>query len=246
MTIPSTLPLLGLAHGSRDLRSAAAIEELMVAVAALRPGLRTSAAFLDLSDPDLPTALARLDVNRAVVVPLLFAQAFHATKDVPDAVQAAGRSTGTDLITGKILGTGPDVLAVLQVAAGAAGVPDDQEILLLAVGTSDPIANAAVDDLAARWSSARKGGVRAVFATTAPRAVDALDALNHDNEPIVTQAERQSPAVVPLFLAPGLLLDQVARRARQLGVSVADPLWPAMAQVVLDRYDAAVAERLDR
>jgi len=229
--MPSTLPLVGLAHGSRDPRSAAAIEELMLAVAALRPGLRTSAAFLDLSDPDLPTALARLDVDRAVVVPLLFAQAFHATKDVPDAVQAASRSTGTDLITGEILGTGPEVLAVLQGVAGAAGVPDDREILLLAVGTSDPVANAAVDDLAARWSSARKSGVRAVFATTAPRAVDALDRVDPAG----------LPALVPLFLAPGLLLDGVAGRALELGVPVADPLWPAMAQVVLNRYDAAVA-----
>jgi sirohydrochlorin cobaltochelatase len=228
-----SVPLIGLAHGSRDPRSAAAIGDLMTAVAALRPGLRTCSAFLDLSEPDLTTVVARLDVERAVVVPLLFAQAFHATKDVPDAVIQAARRTGSSLVTGGILALGPDVLAALQQQARAAGVRGDQVIQLLAVVTSDPVANGADADLAQLWSSTRRGAVRAVFATCAPLATDVL------GEPWDS-----SPAVVPLFLAPGLLLDQVARRAAELGVVVAEPLSTHMAQVVLDRYDAALSTAL--
>ncbi|SDO29049.1 Sirohydrochlorin ferrochelatase [Nakamurella panacisegetis] len=224
-----TRPLVGLAHGSRDPRAAVAIDELMAAVAALRPGLPVASAFLDLSEPDLSTAVARLDVPEAVVVPLLFAQAFHARIDVPQAVVAASARTGTELVTSEIIGLGPDVLGALQDQARQAGITADQEILLLAVGTSDAAANAAIDDLAQLWSSGRRGPVRAVFATTAPRATDAL-----------AESWTTVPGVVSLFLAPGLLLDQVRAVAEPRGVVVTPPLGTAMARSVLDRYDAAV------
>ena len=232
--------LVGLAHGSRDPRAAVAIEELLRAVAALRPGLVTVPAFLDLCAPDLPTALSRLPLGgrpvprRAVVVPLLFAQAFHARVDVPEAVTAAATASGVELITTEILGLGAQVLAALQRQAERAGIPAEQEILLLAVGTSDPAANQAVHSLADRWSAQRTGRVRAVFATAAPRAADAL-----------AQPWAAPPAVVALFLAPGLLLDQVIGRAAARGVLVTPPLGSAMAAVVLDRYDAAVAAWTD-
>ena len=226
------LPLIGLAHGSRDPRAAAAIEDLMAAVAALRPGLVTTSAFLDLAEPDLSTAVGRLDVAHAVVLPLLFAQAFHARVDVPEAVREAAGHTGTELFTGEILGLGPEVLGALQERARAAGVRPEQEILLLAVGTSDPAANEAVADLAQLWASTRRGPVREVFATAAPRAADAL------NEP-----GSPPPTVVSLFLAPGLLLDQIRDRAAAVGVMVTEPLGPLMAPLILDRYDAVVRER---
>lgn len=224
-------PLVGLAHGSRDPRAAVAIDNLMAAVAALRPGLMVASAFLDLAEPDLSAAVMKLDTERAVVLPLLFAQAFHAKVDVPEAVRAAAERSGTELVAGKILGLGPEVLSALQEQARLSGVTPDQEILLLAVGTSDPVANEAVADLAQRWSSVRHAPTRAVFATTAPRVGDALD-----------EEWTTPPAVVSLFLAPGLLLDQVVRRASELGISVTDPLGVTMAQVVLDRYDAALRQ----
>ncbi len=222
-------PLVGLAHGSRDPRAAVAIDQLMAAVSAARPGLTASSAFLEASRPDLSTAVARLDVERAIVVPLLFAQAFHARIDVPQAVEAAIAQTGTALTVGQILGLGPEVLAALHDQARAAHVGRHQEILLLAVGTSDPVANEAVEDLAQLWSSTRRAPVRAVFATAEPKAAAALD-----------ERWAEPPIVVPLFLAPGLLLDQIGRRAAELGVTVTPPLGLAMTQVVLDRYDAAL------
>jgi len=221
--------LVGLAHGSRDPRAAVAIEELLDAVAALRPGLAVSAAYLDLTVPDLETAVAQLDAERAVVVPLLFAQAFHARVDVPAALEQARLAAGVELIGTEILGLGPDVLAALVKSAHLAGVLPDQEILLTAVGTSDPMANQAVAELAQLWAGTRQGPVRAVFATAEPRAIDAL------NEPWST-----APIVVPLFVSPGLLLDLIGRRAAELGVVVAEPLGTALAHVVLDRYDSAV------
>ena len=61
-------------------------------------------AFLDLADPDLSTVartLVESGHRRAVVVPLLFTVAFHATVDVPEAVQANG-STEVSVVPGVI------------------------------------------------------------------------------------------------------------------------------------------------
>ncbi len=99
--------------------------------------------------------------------------------------------------------------------------------MLLAVGSSDPIANKAVEDLAELWASIKGAPVRAVFATTEPRALTAL-----------AEVWTTPPAIVPLFLAPGLLLDQVGRRAAELGLPVTEPLGVSMVQIVLARYDA--------
>ena len=149
---------------------------------------------------------------------------------MPQAVTAAAQECGAELVTSEILGLGEEVLAGLQRQADAAGVLDDQQILLVAVGTSDALANQAVVDLAARWSAGRGTPVRAVFATAAPRALDAL-----------AQPWERLPAVVALFLAPGLLLDQVGRRASELGVPVTSPLGAQLASLVLSRYDEALA-----
>ena len=47
--------------------------------------------------------------------------------------------------------------------------------------------------------------------------------------------------VVPLFLAPGLLLDSVRREALAIDAEVAQPLGSALAELVLQRYDEARA-----
>ena len=89
----NTPPLIGLAHGSRDPRAARMIGEVMRAAQALRPGLVAVPAFLDLSEPDLTAAVAALrddlSVAEAIVLPLLFSEAYHATVDAPTAVRDA-------------------------------------------------------------------------------------------------------------------------------------------------------------
>jgi sirohydrochlorin ferrochelatase len=220
-------PLIGLAHGSRHPQTAPDIEALLAAVAARRPGLLTMASYLDLTEPDLPTVVSTLGVPTAVVVPLLFTAAFHVRVDVPEAVRDSG--SDTELLVADHLGLGDDLLAALAARAAEAGIDPDAEILLLAVGSSDAEANAAVHDLAVRWAARRAGAVRAVFATSEPRAAVTL------TEPGFRGA------VVPLFVASGLLLDATARQAEAIGVRVAPPLGTLLAPLVLDRYDRAVA-----
>ena len=228
-SLASAVPVIGLAHGSRQPGSGAAIERLMSAVGD-QLGVPARAAYLDLAEPDLltvATELAEAGHARAVVEPLLFTVAFHATVDVPEAVREAADRTGLDLVVADILGTGTDVQELVATSIVAASVPEDRDVLLYAVGSSNVAANDAVHDLAARLDRQRPGRVRAAFGTTDPRPAAVLPQLG---EPV---------AVVPLFLSPGLLLDPVAAIARERGWTLAPPLGDLAAPLVLRRYASA-------
>jgi sirohydrochlorin ferrochelatase len=188
------------------------------------------AAYLDLAEPDLNAAaqeLATAGHGMAVVVPLLFTEAFHATVDVPETVRDAAHSLPLDLIIADILGTGDDVAELLRQNMGAAGIGDHDSVLLFGVGSSRPAANEAVVDLAARLARDRRGLVRACFGTCEPGVVDVLDGLP---EPI---------AILPLFLSDGLLLSPVRALASQHGWRIAEPLGERAARLVQQRYDSA-------
>jgi sirohydrochlorin cobaltochelatase len=235
------VPVIGLAHGSRHAEGAEAIQRLMAAVAEAG-GMPASYAFLDLAEPTLDTAaavLAAAGQRRGVVVPLLFTVAFHATIDVPQAVRAAAEASGIELTVADILGTGHDIADPLTAGLADAGVPRDASLLLYAVGSSNPAANAAVTDLAARLAAARshapgRACVRAAFATCSPRPAEMLDQLV---EPV---------AVLPLFLSDGLLLDPIRTLAAERDWTMVEPLGERAAGVVLDRYHAVLHEPADR
>ena len=215
-----------------------------MAAVAERGRIPAGYAYLDPAEPDLDTAAAALAAvghRRAVVVPLLFTVAFHATIDVPQAVQAAAESSGVELTVADILGTGNDIAELLTAGLADAGVPAGSSVLLYAVGSSNPAANAAVVDLAARLEAHHLPGisrerppVRAAFATCSPRPAEVLDELSHP------------AAVLPLFLADGLLLDPVRALAAERGWTMVEPLGERAAGIVLDRYRAAVHEPADR
>jgi sirohydrochlorin cobaltochelatase len=223
------LPLIGLAHGSRDPRASSGIEELLAEVSRRRPGLPTVAAYLDLTAPDLTAALTALAAPEVVVLPLLFSQAFHAGIDSPEAIRAASAATGTRVRRAGILGMGDEVIAALQLRAVEAGIADVDAVVLAAVGSSSATANAAVADLAGRWSAERSGPVRAAFATAGePKVAAVLAALAGPDRRV---------GVVPLFVAPGLLLEVIARQAVGYDAPVAAPLGTELAALVLQRYD---------
>ena len=187
-------------------------------------------AYLDLAEPDLSTAarqLAQAGHTTAVVVPLLFTEAFHATVDVPETVRDVGQALALELVVADILGTGDDVADLLRQTMGEAGVDNDSSVLLFGVGSSRPAANEAVVDLAARLAEGRRNPVRACFGTCHPGVADVVDRLP---EPI---------AILPLFLAEGLLLSPVRALAAERGWRIAEPLGERAAGLVLERYDSA-------
>jgi sirohydrochlorin cobaltochelatase len=194
-------------------------------------------AYLDLAEPDLSAAARQLAEGGhaiAVVVPLLFTEAYHATVDVPETVGDVAGSLPLELVVSDILGTSDDVAQLLRRCMGEADIEDDTSVLLFAVGSSKPEANEAVFDLAARLAAGRRSPVRACFGTCAPGVADVVGGLP---EPI---------AILPLFLAEGLLLSPVRTLASRHGWRIAEPLGERAADLVRLRYDAACAQHAQR
>ena len=187
-------------------------------------------AYLDLAQPDLESVARELAGDGhadAVVVPLLFTSAFHATVDAPDAVRRAAVASGLELSIADILGTGDDIAELLNGQLTEAAVPADCSVLLFAVGSSNSVANESVVDLAARLSAGRPWIGRAERRSYLSRPASVLDGLP---EPI---------AVLPLFLANGLLLDPLRALSAERGWAMIEPLGDRAAAIVLRRYDGA-------
>lgn len=225
-------PVIGLAHGSRHAGVTQGIEALLAEVVA-RTGVATYPAYLDLTEPDLDAvadALAAEGARTAVVVPLLFTEAFHARIDVPAAVARAAAASGVQLLVAPVLGTADDVLEVVEQRLVATGTEPDEPVLLYAVGSSRAAANAAVADLAERLAVRRGTSVSVGFGTTEPRAADVLAGLGPG-----------TGTVVPLFVAPGLLLDAIAPVVNGAGWRLADPLGTLLAPLVGERYSQGLS-----
>lgn len=233
-------PLVAVAHGSRDPRSAATVTELVDVVRGLRPSADVRLSFLDLSAPRLADVLGSVGPE-AVVVPLLLGSAFHARVDVPGAVGAARRRRpALDARIADVLGPDPRLeSAVLRRLAQAGVSSGDPEtgVVLAAAGSSHAPANALIADVADRWAreSGWAGVVPAFAAATSPTVPEAIARLR-------AQGARRI-AVGSWFLAPGLLPDRVAAQARAVDpdIVLADPIGadPEVAELVLHRYDAA-------
>ena len=110
--------LIALAHGSRDRRHAETINQLVREVKSQRPDLRIERAFLEHSRPSLEAVVDRLVAaghTEIVVVPLLLTEAYHATVDVPAAVDAMSERHPELLIRGtRVLGLEACFLEVLD------------------------------------------------------------------------------------------------------------------------------------
>lgn len=85
MTAPSTGIVL-FAHGSRDPLWRAPIEAVAARVAALSPATPVRCAYLELTEPDLPSVareLAALGVHAIRVLPMFLGTGKHAREDLP-------------------------------------------------------------------------------------------------------------------------------------------------------------------
>lgn len=222
------MPVVLLAHGSRHPDGIASIERLRDAVQTT--GIEhATAAYLDLNQPDLTAAALDLrdrGHRQAVVAPLLFTPAFHARTDAPSAVRAAEQASGIRLTVADILGTGDDLLPILDAALADAGIGPG-ELLITSVGSSRPEANAMVADLGGRIAARRGAAVHTGFATSAPRAEDVLAA-----QPGIV-------GVLALFVGHGLLLDKINSAAAARGIPVTAPLETRLAPIAAARYRAA-------
>jgi sirohydrochlorin ferrochelatase len=227
-------PLVLVAHGSRDPRSAATVRALV-------SELDARVSFLDLSEPLLTDVLRSLHAEghrEAVVVPLLLGRAFHARVDLPALVREVPRLR---VSIADVLGVDPTLerVALDRLTSAGADLEDPElGVVLAAVGSSQAPANEAVAQLARRWNARYPMLVAPAFASaTKPDVPAAMAKLR------ARGAKRF--AVASWFLAPGLLPDRIATlaRAAEPSVVLADSLAPdpRIAQLVLARYHSALA-----
>ncbi|MFF7316274.1 sirohydrochlorin chelatase [Streptomyces albogriseolus] len=230
--------LLVVAHGSRDPRHAATVHDLVRRVRAQRPGLRVETGFLDFNVPSVGAVLRSLDaegVRDVVALPLLLTRAFHAKADIPAVLAEA--PPRLRIRQADVLGPSPLLLAALERRLHEAGLaPADRSstgVVLASAGSSDPEAIAVIADVAREWRHTGWCAVRPAFASASlPRTEDAVRELR--------ELGCARVAVAPYVLAPGRLPDRIARGAAGADV-LADVLGPSpeVAQVLLERYDAA-------
>ena len=232
--VPPALVLVG--HGSRDPRALSTVRTLVDRIRELRPGLPVHLGHIELNHPLLPGTLAALGTGDAVLVPLLLSRGHHVKQDIP---RAAAASSARTRVTAP-LGPHPLLVETLYARLAEAGwrTPDDAErrvsgVVLAAAGSRDP--DAAVDTRRTAVLLAGRLGVPVVpaYASAAePTVAQAVRAL--------AVRGRHRVAVASYFTAPGRFSAECAAAAPWIAAS---PLGahPAMARLVLHRYDQASA-----
>ncbi|MFD3677705.1 sirohydrochlorin chelatase [Streptomyces sp. NPDC058613] len=239
--------LVAVAHGSRDPRAPRAVEALLERVRELRPRLDVRLGHLELNPPLLADTLRAASERAcrqasdgasggAVLVPLLLGRGYHVKRDLP---AAAARAPRLRVRVAAPLGPHPLLVEALRDRLREAGWTPGTAVVLAAAGSRDPDA-AADTRAAAALLSERLGGVAVVAAyasaasPTVPEAVRALAARGHHR-----------PAIASYFTAPGHF---ATRSAAAAPGPAAAPLGahPALARLVLQRYDEALAGRETR
>jgi sirohydrochlorin ferrochelatase len=225
------------AHGSADPRSAAVTHAVAGRIRRLRPWLDVRSAFLEQTAPSLGDVLAA--TGDAVVTPFLLASAYHARVDIPAVIA----ESDCRVHQADVLGEDPALLAVLRHRLAEAGVSADDDglgVVVVAVGSSNPAANAHTATVATTLATGtRWAGTQTAFAT-GPYANLA--------EAVATLGRRGARRLViaPWFLAHGRITDRVAQFAADHDIVMSEPLGShnLVAATVLDRFDAVAADSL--
>jgi sirohydrochlorin ferrochelatase len=225
------------AHGSADPRAAETAHAIAERVRQQRPALDVRVAFCERNAPNLRDVLATLGAG-AVVVPLLLADAYHARVDIPAMIA----KSGADVHQADVLGEDERLVHVLRQRIEQAGVSRLQTgvgVIVTAVGSSRPAANARTATVAQDLTLTTRWSAATAFATgPQPDIAGAAAALRRRGATRLI--------IAPWFLAHGQLTDRVAAFARAEGIPMSAPLGAhrQVAATVLSRFDAVGAQRI--
>jgi sirohydrochlorin ferrochelatase len=250
LVTPLAATLVLTAHGSADPRSADNARAVTGLVRRMRPGLDVRLAFCELNAPNLVDVLNGLDglssrraASETVVTPLLLANAYHARIDIPR--QIASCTAPEQVWQAPVLGEDDRLVSVARQRVAELGVSrldDTLGVVVVAIGSSDPAANARTAQVAAKLAAGtRWAGVTTAFATRPePSLAQAANELRRRGARRVV--------IAPWFLAPGRLPDRVRTFAEGAAIEMAAPLGAhrLVAATVLDRFDQARKSRAKR
>jgi sirohydrochlorin ferrochelatase len=236
--------MIACAHGTSSGRGAAEVDALRAGIAALRPGLEVREAYVDVQQPDLVDVVAGLPEGvPAVVVPLLLSVGYHVKVDIARAVKSRPRT-----LAAAPLGPDPRLASLLDQRLREAGVTDRDLIVLAAAGSSNPSAALSVEELADQLRELRSNRIEPAYGASAtPSVPDAVAMLREEAEGGAGAGASAGGVdlggrvvIASYLLAPGFFHDQLAKAGADL---VTEPLLPSavLAEIALDRFDAAVA-----
>ena len=188
-----------LGHGSRDPRASDAVRNFAETLPEHGIHHSVRAAFLDHNRPTLQEVVDSLPVGdrEVIVVPMLLSSAFHAKTDVPAAIR--------ELKTTRNVRTTAPVGSVSALAESAASTFEGPLVLGFS-GTSDPLAQADLDALAASLAAKRGTPVIVGYATQAqPDVASAIKQIN-------------ATGVITYTLWPGMFTDLIRQAAADAGI----------------------------
>ncbi|MEW9872676.1 sirohydrochlorin chelatase [Arthrobacter sp. HS15c] len=225
--------MIACAHGTSSPLGASEVNGLRADIAALRPGLDVREAYVDVQDPDLVDVMAGLPEGEpAVIVPLLLSVGFHTKVDIAKAARGREGSSASEPL-------GPDarLAEILDQRLREAGATEHDAVVLAAAGSTNPKASASVEKLAEHLRELRGNRIVPAYGAAAkPSVPDAVASLR-----AAYPGGGQGRVIIASYLlAHGFFHDQLAKAEADI---VTEPLLPSrlMAEIALDRYDAAVA-----
>ncbi len=236
--------LIACAHGTSSTEGAAEVNALRDGIAALRPGLDVREAYVDVQEPELPAVVAGLPAGEtAVVVPLLLSVGYHVKVDIARAVKSRPETRAA-----APLGPDPRLAALLDQRLREAGVTDNDAVILAAAGSSDPTAAQNVEELADQLRALRSNRIVAAYGASAkPSVPDAVAMLREEAAGGAGAGESAGGVdlggrvvIAAYLLAPGFFHDQLAKAGADLVTAALLPS-PVLAEIALERYDAALA-----
>lgn len=232
---PMTRPILiACAHGTSSTEGAAEVDALRHGIALLRPELEVRGAYVDVQDPALPNVVSDLPAGApAVVVPLLLSVGYHVRVDI---ARAAGSRPETRAAAP--LGPDPRLAALVDQRLQEAGVTGDDAVILAAAGSSDPAAAQNVEALAGQLRTLRPNRIVAAYGSSAKPSVPDAVAMLRGEMPGGGGTGRV--VIAAYLLAPGFFHDQLAKAGADVVTAALLPS-PVLAEIALERYDAALA-----
>ncbi|OFI37333.1 cobalamin biosynthesis protein CbiX [Arthrobacter sp. SW1] len=230
--------LIACAHGTRNAEGQAAIRRVLAEIAEMRPGLEVLEAYVDVQEPELGTVVAGLPEGAAaVVVPLLLGTGYHVKVDIPKAIKDRPEVTAAPP-----LGPDPRLAELLAERLREAGLKDDDGVLLAAAGSSLPDGSVDSEEQARLLAELLPNPVRVAYGASAePNVPDGVAALRAE----LTGAELAGAGrvvVASYLLATGYFHDQLFKAEADVVTAPVLPS-PVLAEIALERYDAAVALR---
>lgn len=244
------IAILVLGHGSRRTCANDEVEATAAALRRRHPHLDLSHAFIELAEPLLDDALARLAAraDRVAVLPLFLFEAGHMKEELPRALQSARSAfPAVRFDASRVFGLHPWMLEIAAERMRTAIHPQDAtSAVLIAVGrgTSDPEANSDFCKVV------RLLGERGGFAWSEPCFIGVTGPRFEAMAERVALSGPERVLVLPYFLFDGRLTDRLdgqvgdfAERHKTIDVRRAQLLGAHPR--VLDIVDERLAEVLE-